>query len=278
MSVTSKDENTWVNLEQALLEIGVKTKGALYYYVGKTDGVRVKNANNDRDHLYNLADLRRLRNRRIARTSKKQRPIVEPEYVLEWLTPKDLGAVLDLDMQVFQSSMIGNYRLYQSWIEKNNHIALCAFENKASGDNRRKCFAYISALPLKETTILSVMRGERDELDITQDDIEIYERDGAYTLLVNSVVSSHEKYLSLVFHAVLNYWIAQYPKKYISKIYAQAASPSGRMLIQKLRLGPIYMMEGDTPKALDDAYMLDLSVPAASPILRRFQESLKMKR
>ena len=49
------------------------------------------------------------------------------------------------------------------------------------------------------------------------------------------------------------------------------------MLIQKLRMGPIYLLDGETIRVLDDAYMLDLSYPAASPIIRRCQESLKAK-
>lgn len=275
--ITARDETTWVGLKQAMEIAGITSKASLYYYVDQADGVRSQKGENSRANKYNLADLKRLHSRRFAR-KRTEEPAKEPEVIFDWLEPKDLGAVLDLDMRVFNKSIVGDYNLYKSWIEKNTHVAMCAFENKVGSEDRRKCLAYISALPLEERNIISILKGEKDELDITSNEIETYEREGAYTLLVNSVVASEEKYLGRVLDEVLKYWIESYPKRYITRIYAQAASQTGDVMIQKMRLGPVFTLDGDTVQPLDDAYTLDLTRPAGSPIIRRFQQALAEKR
>ena len=58
--------------------------------------------------------------------------------------------------------------------------------------------AYIAALPLDQQVILQIMRGEREEISITQDEIQTYQRPGAYTLLANSAVVHPERPDTLV--------------------------------------------------------------------------------
>ena len=133
--------------------------------------------------------------------------------------------------------------------------------------------AYISLVPLPEKIILSILKGERPELSISPDEVETYNRKGGYTLLAESAVAhpDHPEQLNFVLREVLNFWIEQYPDRYIEKIYADAASDDGDILARKLYFSPLYDVS-------DTAYVLDLRKPGASKLVKRFQEEIKKKR
>jgi hypothetical protein len=137
---------------------------------------------------------------------------------------------------------------------------------------RENILAYISLLPVAEDCILDVLSNKRHETTISTDEIEVYDRKGAYTLLAESVVCHPEhthKFIPLILR-YMDYWCDQYPDRYITKIYAQAASPNGDILIQKLYFAPMYHLARN-------AFMLDLERPAASKVIRHFQECLSEK-
>ncbi|GCF10609.1 hypothetical protein [Dictyobacter arantiisoli] len=147
-------------------------------------------------------------------------------------------------------------------------MSLAAFD----ANDRRTVLAYIAIIPIKESTILKVLKGEMKETDIRPEDIELYDRKGGYTLLAESA-ACHPDYpekLGEVIRYLLNYWLEQYPDRYIEKIYAQAASDKGDILIQKLFFAPLYDLA-------EDAYVLDMKRPGASRLIRNFQDSLKNK-
>ncbi|BCL82369.1 hypothetical protein ccbrp13_48340 [Ktedonobacteria bacterium brp13] len=132
--------------------------------------------------------------------------------------------------------------------------------------------AYIAVLPVKEETIIKVLKGGMKETEIKPDDIELYDKKGGYALLAESA-ACHPDYpekLGEVIRHLLNYWLDQYPDRYIEKIYAQAASDKGDILIQKLFFAPLYELA-------DDAYVLDMKRPGASRLIRNFQQDLKSK-
>jgi hypothetical protein len=91
-------------------------------------------------------------------------------------------------------------------------------------------------------------------------------------LLAESVVAhpDHPEQLSNVVREVLNFWCDQYPDRYIEKIYAQAASDAGDILVRKLYFSPLYNLS-------DNAYVLDLRKPGASRLVKHFQQCLKTK-
>ncbi len=154
-------------------------------------------------------------------------------------------------------------------VMRNPHVALAVY----GSPTRERILAYISLLPLPESTIFAVLRGERHETKIHTEEVETYERQGGYTLLAESVVvdPDHSEQLNTLLTHLTDYWCEQYPDRYITKIYAQAESKRGDILIQKLFFAP---REDLAP----DAYMLNLARPGASRFVRRFQECMETKR
>jgi hypothetical protein len=169
---------------------------------------------------------------------------------------------------VYKENIVGDIGLYISWERKNPHITLLSFESS----NRENVLAYVSLVPLPEKVILSILKGEREELSISPNEVETYERQGGYTLLAESAVvhPDYPEQLSNVLREVLNFWCEQYPDRYIKKIYAQAATEAGDMLIRKLYFSPLYNLS-------DETYVLDLRRPGVSKLVQRFQECLKEK-
>ena len=187
---------------------------------------------------------------------------------VDWQQITDLPAVLKLDLKVYKENIVGDIGLYISWERKNPHITLLSFESS----NRENVLAYVSLVPLPEEMILSILKGEREELSISADEVETYERKGGYTLLAESAVvhPDYPEQLTNILREVLNFWCEQYPDRYIEKIYAQAASEAGDILVRKLYFSPLYDLS-------DDAYVLDLRRPGVSKLVQRFQECLKEK-
>jgi hypothetical protein len=187
---------------------------------------------------------------------------------VDWQKISDLPAILKLDLTVYHEKIVGDIGLYIAWERKNDKITLLSFERS----NRENVLAYVSLVPLPEHIILSILKGEREELSISPDEIETYERKGGYTLLAESAVT-HPDYPEQLNHIVreaLNYWCEQYPDRYIEKIYAQAATDEGDFLARKLYFSPLYDVS-------DNAYVLDLRKPGIAKLVKRYQECLKNK-
>lgn len=205
---------------------------------------------------------------RIARQKGKNLAKQRLSTEVDWQKISDLPAILKLDITVYKENIVGDIGLYISWEKKNPKITLLSFER----NNRDNVLAYISLVPLPEEVILSILRGEREEVSISPDEIETYKRKGGYTLLAESVVihPDHPEQLYNLLKEALNYWYEQYPDRYVEKIYADAVSEQGDMLARKLFFSPLYDVSST-------AYVLDLRKPGITKLVRNFQESLKQK-
>jgi hypothetical protein len=235
-------------------------KGKFFYYV-KAKDVRVKEGESERKSLYSFADIMRV---------KEELGIDDsPRTIIDWVKPSDVPATLTLDFLVYQEAIIADINHYLSWVKKNPYISLAAFDV----NDRKTALAYVAMLPLPETSIMKVLKGERSEMDIQADEIERYDRPGAYTLLVESAVAhpEHPEQLGKVLRSLLTFWCEQYPKRHIDKIYAQSVSPEGDILIQKLYFAARYDIA-------ETAFMLDLRRPGASLFIRKFQQCIEEKR
>ncbi len=96
---------------------------------------------------------------------------------VDWQKISDLPAILKLDLEVYHEAIVGDINLYISWEMKNPKITLISYET----NNRENILAYLSLVPLPEQVITSILRGDREELSISPDEIETYEHKGAYT-------------------------------------------------------------------------------------------------
>ncbi len=188
---------------------------------------------------------------------------------VDWQKISDLPAILKLDLEVYHESIVGDIGLYISWERKNPNITLLSYE----ASNRGNVLAYLSLIPLPEKIILSILKGEREETSINADEIETYERKGAYTLLAESAVThpDHPEQLNHILREALRYWCDQYPDRYIEKIYAQAATDAGDVLIRRLYFSPLYDFS-------DNAYVLDLRKPGIAKPIKIFQECIQHKK
>jgi hypothetical protein len=238
--------------------LGVK-RSLFFHYV--TSGQIRKQERENEQNLYNHTDILRVKEKR---DRKKKRLSTS----VDWQKIADLPAILKLDLEVYHENIVGDIGLYISWEKKNDKITLLSFET----DNREKVLAYVSLVPLPEQVILSILKEEREELSIRPDEIETYERKGGYTLLAESVVTlpKHREQLNNVLRGFLTFWCEQYPDRYIEKIYAQARTELGDVLIRKLYFSPLYDLS-------DTAYVLDLRKSGISRLVKGFQECLKTK-
>lgn len=248
----------WVPSKEGENIIGVKRQ-TFFYYV-ESEQIRKKEMQGEPD-LYNYEDILKVKDKR-----NKKKGKISTE--VDWMKPSDLPAILKLDYEVYKEEMVGDVGLYISWYKKNPNITIISFEK----GNRDRILSYLSLVPLKEEIILSIIKEERTELTIKPEEIETYEKGGSFNLLAESVVThpDHSEQLNRVISKALEYWCKQYPKKQIDKIYAQAASEDGDVLVRKLFFSPLYNLA-------DNAYVLDLKRKGASVLVRRFQECLKKK-
>lgn len=225
-----------------------------------------------RGALYNLSDIEKT----VRYHSKKVRQSADeidkaaPQAIIDWLQPGDIPAGLRLDILLYPTEIVEGLEeasVYQSWRKNNNQLTMGAFTK-----DRVECLAYLQLVPLEEQTILDILSGKRSENSIKPDEVLAYNRLGAYTLLGVSA-ACHPDYPDLLFRILdkmMEFWIEQYPERYITKVYAQAVSERGDMLIQHLFMAP-------RPDLAQNAYELNLARPSASKIVRRFQKRLADK-
>ena len=68
----------------------------------------------------------------------------------------------------------------------------------------------------------------------------------------------------------MDFWVEQYPERYIKKIYTLAVSESGFRMVQHFFMTP----RRDLAK---NAYELDMAYPSASRIITKFKRRLEQK-
>lgn len=272
MSRKSEQEgpDTYVSFSRALELFKPLDKNTFTYRVRKKE-ITTKDGGSGKT-LYGVQSTIAVRNTLLKKASRRDK---QPEVITDWLQPTDIPAALALDQIVYHEMFLAEAEVYMAWRKKNLHISMAAFDAK----DRKTCYAYIGLIPLPETIILDVLTGKKDEKEITLDEILTYDQPGEYTLLANSAVvhPDHPELISKVITAIANYWVEQYPERRIKRIYAQAVSDQGRIMAQKLYLGPLYIVQNQEMVRIEDAYVLDLGDIAASRIIREFQEKIVTK-
>lgn len=243
--------------------LGIDT-GRFFYYV-QSNQIAKEPESRKRNARYSVADILKVKEK----LSRKQRPRKTTHGFVDWIGVDDVLTSLKLDYRVYGSEVfLADLPYYAERVVRNPHVALAVYDSP----KRERILAYISLLPLPEPVIHEVLRGERHETKVQTDEVETYERTGGYTLLAESVVVDPEQpeQLNTLLTHLMEYWCEQYPDRYITKIYAQAESKRGDILIQKLFLAP---REDLAP----NAYVLNLMRPGASRFVRRFQECIEEK-
>lgn len=265
--IISTNEEQYIPLWKCLEILGIKKSS--FYYLVNTKKIATEPGRGPKDGRYLLADIMRVKNERKRRRDKS------PTFTLDWMYYRDLPAALELDYIVYEERLIASIDTYETWLKKNPYIAMSAYDR----NDRRRMLAYIGMIPLQESTIMEILTGKRDEMDIKAEEIETYDRPGEYTLLANSAVVHPDRpdLLYQVLSGIMQAWLERYPERYMGRIYAQAASPQGDILISKFFFAPLYQLVDGHALPVKDAYVLDLSRPGASRVIRHFQQQLKEK-
>lgn len=256
------DENEWISSKAAAELAGIPQPN-FHYYI-KSGDITSKPGGR-RGKLYNREDV--LKVRKLLATKGKKAPPQE-KAVIDWVYSKDVPAALKLSMEVYDENIdLREAALYASWRKNNDKITIGAFNA-----DRSEVFATIQMVPLHEQVILDVLSGRREENSITPDEIQAYDRPGAYTLLCASVTALKSRPLLLyeLLYKYCQFWIEQYPTRWIKRIYAQTVSDSGLLLAQHMFMSPRYDLHFE-------AFELDLQYPPASKLIRQFKEQLAEK-
>ncbi len=242
-----------------------------FFYLVESGKISVEPGRGPRDGRYSLEDIQRVAEERATGHHRKasHRRVRPAPVFIDWLSPDDIPAILRLDKIVYDEMFLAEMERYRQWSEKNGQLAIAAFDAKSK---RQTMLAYMACLPLDESVILQIMRGEREEISITQDEIQSYERPGPYTLLANSAVvhPEHPYLLRRVLQGMIDAWVEHFPEQYVSRVYAQSVSERGDLLISNFFMQPRYDLA-------DNAYMIDLTRPARAKMFRWFQEALQAK-
>ncbi len=241
-----------------------------FFWLVKEGQIREQEGRGKRDGRYSMEDIRRIAQERSIKHHKTRHRSLRPIPTIEdWLSPNDIPAILRLDQLVYHEMYLAEMERYRQWSEKNGQLAYACFDAKS---DRQIMLAYIACLPLPEEVILQVMRGEREEISITQEEIRSYEEKGPYVLLANSAVvhPSHPFLLVRILKGMIEAWVDRFPERYITRVYAQSVSERGDLLISSFFMQPRYDLA-------NNAFMLDLCRPARAKLIRRFQEALQAK-
>ncbi|MGH2507266.1 MAG: hypothetical protein ACRDHZ_07645 [Ktedonobacteraceae bacterium] len=259
------ENSTWVSLRKALEISGMKP-GTFTYYV-RTGRVQKREGRGKRDHQYNEQDILQLQKERKPRNYTRGEKQQET-LLIDWIKTSDVPSGLKLAQALYHEEVdLADAVRYQAWRKYNPYISMGAFS-----PDREVCYAALMLVPLEEHVILDILSGKREESSIESTEIQRYDQHGGYALLAASAlcIPDRPSLLYRVMSHFMDFFVEQYPEKYVVRIYAQAVSDSGDMLVQHLFMAP-------RPDLAPNAYELNLARPSASRIIRRFQARLATK-
>jgi hypothetical protein len=250
--ITSKEGETLLGISRQMF----------FYYVKKG---RIGKQESDKrgKTLYSRHDIMQLR---IELNVEDKQSLIS----VDWMAISDLPAILALDIELYgEDEPLADISLYQAWWKKNPRTTIVAFEPL----NRGRILAQCCLLPLREETIFKILSGKLNESEVKPGELESYDRDGKFDLLVESVIAreNHREALGPVLQAFADFWYEQWPEKQIERIYARAVSKEGEYLVHKLFFSPLYEYG-------EKAFVLDLKYHNPSRFIRSFQERIAKKR
>ena len=190
------------------------------------------------------------------------------EGEIDWMNDRDLPYILAYDYEMYGVDATVDIPKMHSWWQKNPRMGRMVFDRR----DRRNIWGSISILPMREETILKVLRGELSEHQITADDILTYEPGGQYCGYVSaaSIKPEHRLYLRALIEDLLHYWCDQYPEIQLVKLYATAWSEGGWDIVKHLYFSP-------RRDLAPDAFELDLMERNPSRFLKQYQQCVQLK-
>jgi hypothetical protein len=254
----------WLRFAAALEELKPLTKNTLNYRVRVGD---IKVTEDEYGKLYEKESISRLKEHLLKETAKE---IYKGKFIIDWTRPEDYASGIKLDMAVYDLDIaLADAAVYQSWRKNNNdRLSIAAFN-----EDRTERYATIKLMPLRDEQIaIDILSNKRHENDLTADEIRSYDEPGPYIILAIDAVCLPEypHLLTTILLKWMDFWEEQYPERFIKKIYTQAMSASGLIMVQHFFMSP-------RQDLAPNAFMLDMAYPSASKIVSRLQRRLKEK-
>jgi hypothetical protein len=263
---------------------------SFFYYVSSRGIKRRETKGDGKDRYeYSYDDLLRIREsvqaRRAARKHNVQSQtdrtratgnIKEAIALTDWCKVEDLPYIYALDCQLYGIENSAPPTTTLKWIKANPTTIRMLFDAK----NRKEIWGTLTLLPMKEETILQILRGKKSESELEETDILPYEPAKEYTCYVSSLAILPDKrnLLPALIQSVIDYW-CDHPEINIRKLYAFALGAYNHMdeendglrVIKKLYFSPRYDIA-------ENAWELDLNHYNPSPIIQHFQNCVREKR
>ncbi len=217
--------------------------------------------------LYEIGSIQRTKDHL---KGEKAKEIYRGKFVIDWTRPEDYASGIKLDMQVYNLDIaLADETTYQSWRKNNNNrLSIAAFNA-----DRSERYASIKLIPLRdEQTAIDILSNKRHENSIQPDEIRNYDEPGPYIILAIDAVALPEypHLITAILLKWIDFWVEQYPDRYIKRVYTQAVSESGVRMTQHFFMSPRFDLA-------PNAFMLDMAYPSASKIVRNLQEKWKEK-
>ena len=246
---------------------GEKEHGAFFYYV-RTHQIRKQpHPTKQRETLYNRDDIVKIKEKRDKR-GKASSNTQTLTGATDWVQYDDLPYLQALDYRMYGPENTVPIDITYAWWKKNPYMCRILFNEH----DRKDIWGAITVMPMKEETIIKLIRDEMSERKITPNDILTYEDDGKYYGYISSamVLPEHRRHFRKLIQSVFAFWCEQHPRVQFIKLYAFALSEEGLDLIRHLFFAPRYDLG-------ENAFELDLYRRNPSKLIKSFQECIRRK-
>lgn len=186
----------------------------------------------------------------------------------DWATDSDLPYMLAYDLEMYGLENTVDVKITHQWWKKNPYMARLLF----NVEDRREIWGGITIMPMREETILRILKDEMSEKDIRPEDILTYEQGQTYVGYIASatVKKEYSAHFRELLQSVFDFFCSRYPDIRMIKLYAYASSPEGWDLVKRLFFTP----RRDINR---NAFELDPLERNPSRYLEPFQKCLKSK-
>jgi hypothetical protein len=197
-----------------------------------------------------------------------RKPSVPPAET-DWISFDDLPFLQHLDIEMYGAEATVEMAITWQWWQRNPRMCRILF----NASDRRDIWGAVTVMPLREETILRLLRHEMEERDIRPEDILPYEGGNDYSCYVASLLirPEHRVHLRKLLQSIFDYWCEQYPQIKISRLYANVTSEEGMYVIHHLFFSPRY----DLGEHVFELRPLRTGNPSA--LVKFFQRCLQQK-
>ena len=260
----------WINADLAVqmyIDVGY-TENTFFRHAREGKIRKELDEEKQRGARYNRQDIEEIIGKR--RSKNKQRLAIRAQRdggsKTEWVEENDLPYLLALDVEMYGAEEAVDFSITRAWWKKNPYMCRVLY----NAQNRKEIWGYTTIIPMRNETILKLLRREMHERDIRPEHILIYEKGKEYEVYATSIVIRPDKrtYTRDLLNSILNYWCNQSNNFTVSKVFAYADSEEGWNMIKHLFFAPRYDIG-------QRVFELDPNQTNPSKLITAFQNCIK---